>query len=265
MKYYQDRIHQFLAKSSLAAKLAAKIRNQANCVIGYYLGPTAHPSQNGEFLLLKQLSPHIETFIDVGANVGDWTEYLIQHSQATGYLFEPSIHCVNRLRERFAGTSIIIRPVSVADFSGSAILNEEINCGLGSSLANIQHRNKTIPKKTTVTTLDLEFYNAKQSISFLKIDTEGYDLRVMKGAKQLLRRVRFLQFEYNSYWLSANSSLAEANRFLSELGFCIFLIRSTGLHPLRYELWGDYFRYSNFFACRPSDFHCIHSLLRHEI
>ena len=117
-----------------------------------------------------------------------------------------------------------------------------------------------------VATLDTEFPASEaRRIDFLKIDTEGYDLKVMKGAVDLLSRTRFLQFEYNSFWISVGSSLAEANRFLADLGFSVVLVRSTGLHPVRYEFWNDYFRYSNFFAYRQADHELVRGLLRDPI
>jgi hypothetical protein len=112
-------------------------------------------------------------------------------------------------------------------------------------------------------TLDEELLESALSIDFLKIDTEGYDFKVLKGTEALLRvgRIRFIQFEYNAHWLSVGSSLAEARRFLESFGFQLLLIRSSGLHPLNYAFWGDYFRYSNFLAYRLEDKHLINCIL----
>jgi hypothetical protein len=102
-------------------------------------------------------------------------------------------------------------------------------------------------------------------IDFLKIDTEGFDLKVLKGGASMLARTRFVQFEYNSRWVYAGSSLYEAIHFMPELGFSMYLVRSTGLHPFRYEFWRDYFGYSNFFLCRPEDLEIVRPLLRGPI
>jgi hypothetical protein len=52
---------------------------------------------------------------------------------------------------------------------------------------------------------------------------------------------------------------------LEDLGFDLLLIRSTGLHPLDYNFWGDYFRYSNFLACRSEDKNLIRPLLGQQL
>jgi hypothetical protein len=118
-------------------------------------------------------------------------------------------------------------------------------------------------KQISIVTLDEELVAVDFNVDFLKIDTEGYDFQVLKGAELVLRkgRIRFVQFEYNPNWLGTGSSLKEAKRFLEGVGFELFLIRSTGLHPLDYGFWGDYFRYSNFCACRPEDRKLIEPLI----
>jgi hypothetical protein len=102
-------------------------------------------------------------------------------------------------------------------------------------------------------------------MDYVKIDTEGFDLKVIQGALGLLSRTRFLQFEYNAHWLFAGSSLYQAFSILRDQGFEVYLIRNTGLHPLQYEVWGDYFRYSNYFACRAPDSAHIQPLIREAI
>jgi hypothetical protein len=118
-----------------------------------------------------------------------------------------------------------------------------------------------------VVSLDEMFLDLDFNVDFLKIDAEGYDLKVLKGAESLLRRrrIRFIQFEYIWYWLGVGSSLKEAIRFLEDVGFDLLLIRSTGLHPFDYGFWGDYFRYSNFLAYHREDRHLLESVIGQRI
>jgi len=53
--------------------------------------------------------------------------------------------------------------------------------------------------------------------------------------------------------LRTGSSLLGAVDYLSGLGYEIRLIIPKGLKPYRYDLWGDFFFYSNFFACQRHD------------
>ena len=109
--------------------------------------------------------------------------------------------------------------------------------------------------------------NNSISIDYLKIDTEGYDFKVLLGAKSLFEenRVRFVQFEYNSNWNDVGHSLKQADTYMNGLGYQLFLIRSTGLHPINYEYWGDYYRYSNYFARRPSDINALREIIKSKI
>jgi FkbM family methyltransferase len=261
-------LHRVLSKSRTCARLSARLRNQANCVVAYHLGESYDSGSNGEYRLLDLVARHCNTFVDVGANVGHWTEYFSsRNSSAKGILFEPSAHCAGLLREKFQGKSITVREAAVGDRIGSISFVEEGEFGESSSIAETyipsERPGDAVVRQIPIVTLDEELKAAGINIDFLKIDAEGYDLKVLKGAELFLSegRVRFVQFEYNSNWLGTGSSLREAKSFLERLGFELFLIRSTGLHPIDYSLWGDYFRYSNFLACRAEDKKVIASLL----
>jgi FkbM family methyltransferase len=260
-------LHRLLSKSRTCAKLCARLRNQANCVVAYHLGESYDSASNGEYRLIDLLAPHCSTFVDVGANVGHWTEYFLRNSSAHGVLFEPSEHCAALLKEKFQNRPITLRNVAVGDTNGSISFVEEGEFGESSAVAETyipSHRpGETVVKQVPIVTLDQELMALDCNVDFLKIDAEGYDLKVLKGSELVLRkgRVRFVQFEYNSNWLGAGSSLLEAKGFLAGLGFELLLIRSTGLHPLDYKLWGDYFRYSNFLACRREDKDLLQSLM----
>jgi len=265
------KLHRLLSKSRTCAKLCARLRNQANCVVAYHLGESFDSATNGEYRLIDLLAPYCSAFVDVGANVGHWTEYLLRKSSAKGILFEPSEHCAALLKEKFKDKPITLRRVAVGDRNGSISFVEEGEFGESSAVAETylpsERPGDAVVKQVPMVTLDEELKAGDFNIDVLKIDAEGYDLKVLKGAESFLRkgRIRFVQFEYNSNWLGSGSSLKEAKSFLEGLGFELLLIRSTGLHPLNYELWGDYFRYSNFFAYRPEDRSLVQPLVRSQL
>lgn len=166
---------------------------------------------------------------------------------------------------------VTLHNVAVGEKSGVISFVEEANFGITSSAVEtrlIASRSETEAAKIVqVVSLDEIFLETSFNVDFLKIDTEGYDLKVLKGAESLLRkrRIRFVQFEYNSYWLGAGSSLKEAISFLQNVGLDLLLIRSTGLHPFDYSFWGDYFRYSNFLAYQREDKHLLEAVIRQRI
>ena len=268
MPAFLNYLHRLFARSAFLAWLAARVRNQANCVIAYYLGETDDGTQNGEFPLVETLLPHCSVFVDVGANVGNWSEHILSRRQARGILYEPSRQCAELLQKKFAGREVQVRPVAVGNEKGSISFIEDENYGVGSSVAATHRGAPGLAQSVPIVTLDDELLAQDFTIDYLKIDTEGYDLNVLKGAAQLIcsGRVRFIQFEYNSHWLAARSSLREARILLEdEMGYRLVLIRSTGLHPLDFDFWGEYYRYSNFLAYRPADEPLLRGLLRGKI
>ena len=212
------------------------------------------------------LASEVKTFVDAGANVGDWSARLLQRSGvAKGYCFDPSRQCAARLRDRFANEPVEIRQLALSNQAGEASFLEKSDCGETSSLFGPGNCADGTIAQVQVATLDNEIEQQEEAIDWVKVDCEGWDLKVLQGAKELLNRVRFVQFEYNTYWLRSGSSLREAINYLETFGFQIYVIKNDGLHPFCYEIWGDYFRYSNFFACRAGDVRVVSAILGHEI
>lgn len=265
MRFLLNRIHQILGGIRPIALLAAKLRNQMECIIGARMADSCNSEHNGEFRLLDCLGAEIRTFVDVGANRGRWSQRLLNTTGATGYLYEPSSQCAQFLRQNFSDANITIKEVAICDTSGTADFFEENNFGETSSMVGIQQKSSGALKRIRVSTLDEEFPECCEKVDILKVDCEGLDLKALFGAKKLLHRVRFVQFEYSSAWIHSGSSLRQALSFLSEFGFETYLIKADGLHQIDYDFWGEYFRYSNFFACRPQDLQVVDTLIRDRI
>jgi len=265
------RLQRSLGRSRTAVFLAVKIRNQCQWVVQWYLGEDDRRELNGEKRAVDVIAPACRTFMDVGANVGDWTELFLRAGgpQMRGVLIEPSRSAMARLRERFRDRSgISLIHAAASDQAGEAVFSEEADAGETSSL--VQSFSHAASQKVTVqvTTVDDEAAKAGlPEIDMLKIDTEGFDLHVLKGAKKMLSegRAGIVQFEYNAPWARAGSTLAAAISLLEGYGYKVFLLRSTGLHPLNYELYGEYFRYSNFVAALPRRLPILAPLIRERI
>ena len=259
-----------LSRSKTWVNLAIKLRNQTNMVIGYHLGESCDHRLNGEEPLIRLLAPHCKTFIDVGANIGDWTElFLHYHSDCKGMLFEPGNAAFKELTEKFAQlSSVEIIQSAVGSESGEVDFFEEPNAGITSSIVkSFTSANATLVH-TQLTTLDAELVaRGWNFIDYLKIDTEGFDYQVLLGAKTYLseKKFGFIQFEYNQPWASANATLLGALNLLNQHGYSCYLIRSDGLYELDYSVYQEYFRYSNFLAVTPERQNLIKPLIRGTI
>jgi FkbM family methyltransferase len=154
---------------------------------------------------LKKANVEIGTLLDVGANIG-------QFAVSCSKLF-PGIDVISfePLPNAFAKLSALSRAVpnfsavnvAVGDGPGTAALT--VNTHLhSSSLLPLRERHKRAfpfareagTTMVTVVTLDEEFRGRTlRKPLFLKLDVQGYESRVLAGAKQLLREVDWLMLE----------------------------------------------------------------------
>lgn len=134
---------------------------------------------------------------DVGANHGEVTEAMLRlRPTARVHAFEPSAQCQTLLRSRFAGRPRVTLVASgLGNEHGMREFHRYANDHLSSFLplqagaANpFQGEPEVAREQVPLTTLDR--YAAQPGlgrIALLKIDTQGYDLRVLQGAAALFQ------------------------------------------------------------------------------
>ena len=92
-------------------------------------------------------------------------------------------------------------------------------------------------------------------IDFLKIDTEGSELNVLKGAHTMLKNhnINVIQFEYGGTYPDANITLEQVYNFLAELEYDIYRIVNDGLiHVDSWHTQLENNQYSNYLAVAQS-------------
>ena len=226
-------------------------------MIRYHLAGGHRQEETGEAWLVRALAPTMKRFVDVGANLGDWTSLVREHApQAEGLLFEPGQTALNGLRQRFGeerGLEIV--EAAVASEEGEAEFFEEPDAGEASSLVPGHAAAGAVARRVRLTTLDHALAErAIEHVDLLKIDAEGYDYEVMRGAVNSLRAHRFdvVQFEYNQPWARAGGTLAGAIGLLEGCGYQVRLLRDSGLMPIDHEFYREFFGYANFVAVAPA-------------
>jgi FkbM family methyltransferase len=248
-----------LSRSRLGVVSAIKFKRQCDGIIGQRVGSGIAHDKNGEAWLVRRIAPSSKMFVDVGANVGAWSLMFASEmgKEPRGLLFEPSPPTARKLREVINAASLKELEViacAVGDRSGSAMFHVESDHGETASLVAGHSLPGSTPVLVQVTTLDDEIANRKLGrVDFLKIDAEGFDLRVLKGAESCLRQqlIKVVQFEYNHPWAAAGSTLADAYRYLESFGYKVRLLKSDALYKLDPKLTGEYYKYSNFVAYCP--------------
>ena len=64
-----------------------------------------------------------------------------------------------------------------------------------------------------------------QDVDFIKIDVEGYELEVLKGAKETLQTVDYVMIELNGNTEKYGSSKKECINFIKKQGFKMLMKR----------------------------------------
>ncbi len=173
-----------------------------------------------ELAVLQRLLLPGQVFVDCGANIGLWS---IVASYSLGekgkvFAFEPNPGTAEKLRRNLSLGNIEnvqLFEAAVGDASGQLLLKAEP--------AHNQARIVAMPDQSTIVvptiTLDCKLSNLK--IDACKIDVEGYELNVLVGAQELLRRHKpWLCVEFNTI-LAGISKLESwpVHQFLSGLGY----------------------------------------------
>jgi len=268
IKWLVGTCHEILAKSPFLVYLAAKIRNQTNRIIGSFFAENVDPCKNSELWLIRLTAPEASNFIDVGANIGNWTAAFLGPTPESkrGLLFEPSGSCLEKLKKRFQQLkNIEIINAAAGDKSEEKIFFDENGKGLSSSVVQKASMPNAVKKTVKITMLDAELEKrAWDYVDFLKIDAEGYDLHVLRGASAYLRRqkIGIIQFEYHGSWKYAGSTLAAAVDFLESFGYKVFSLKSNSLFRFDYELYGEYFSYANYVAVSPEKYSLVEPFIK---
>ena len=250
-------LRSWIARSRTVTRVAIAVRDQANKIVRSRFGDAAWVADSGEKWLVRAIAPTCRVFVDVGANTGEWTALVLEGApQARGFLFEPGAAALSRLQQRFGSLpGVHVSPVAVADVEGEHSFFEEAGAGGMSSLLPGHSLQASTERRTVqVTTLDQALDRlGVESVDFLKIDTEGYDLHVLRGARRRLqaRRIKVLQFEYQHAWARSGGTLGGAFRLLEESGYSVYLLRTDGLYTFDYALYGEHFGLSNYVAVAP--------------
>jgi FkbM family methyltransferase len=143
----------------------------------------------GEIGLLPFLVDRRRNAIDAGANKGVYTYFIAQYARHT-YAFEPNPKMVAILR-RTAGANVTVSPVALGDASGEAVLRvpllEKGHSNQGASLSAIKVPDGFTP--VTVETARIDDLDLSD-IGFIKIDVEGFEDAVLRGARDTIARDR---------------------------------------------------------------------------
>jgi len=192
-----------------------------------------------EYLPSKLLTTEPVIF-DVGSNRGDYAKLVLTaFPKAKLMCFEPNPGTFQLLSQNLASSASLFqmgfgKQTGTFDLyfdardqtSVMATSNPEI-------LKSISKVTETEKVQIKVETLDNFCASQKiDRIDFLKVDTEGFELDILQGAKKMLeeKRINIIQFEFNETAAIQRIFLKDFYEFLA--GFDFYRLSSRGMIPL---------------------------------
>lgn len=183
-----------------------------------------------------------DTVFDVGAHKGGYLYYFFEKLGRHGkiHAFEPQAilnQYLVRLRFLFGLDNLVIEACAVSGNTGTATLCVPYNGHRQSSpcATIIEHPPYELYRsKKIVPTVSLDNYCASRQIypDFLKVDVEGNELAVFKGAEHILRSRRpRLLFECETRFAGAEK-MKETFTFLLGCGYTGYYIRDNAIIPI---------------------------------
>ena len=211
------------------------------------------PEANGEYALLEALirsssAPEL-AYLDIGANLGNWTQQAIrlsaQHNTKVRiHCFEPCAGTRSLLEARMNGHSeVSVVALALSDHRGTATF---YSSGEGKGTNSLGASSGPIAEQVEVCTLD-HFLETRRlgHVRMAKVDAEGFDFLILKGATKTLanRAIDVIQFEYNWRWLQNGASLRAVFDLIKCLDYSFGKLTPSGI--LEFREW--HFELDRFF------------------
>jgi FkbM family methyltransferase len=199
---------------------------------------------SGEEHFLRHLGEYVPVgeppvVLDVGANIGSYSSRVMQlYPQARVYAFEPHAVSFRRLSEQAQRLGFEAFNLAASEVAGRANLYNRP--GTSSEMASLQRGvieagmgRPAVSSEVQVARLD-DFVqdHGLSHISLLKIDTEGHELSVLRGAAEMLAagQVEAVQFEFNEMHAISRVFLRDIIEALP--GYVFYRLLPDGLVPL---------------------------------
>ena len=174
------------------------------------------------------------TFVDVGTNVGYYTLLAAPILGGAGniHCFEPVSEIYEMLRANLDRNRInmaVANRLIISDSGGPKTIHLAPNDNCGAASVSIIQRDDDRSETVEATTLDdYVRLRAVPRVDVVKIDAEGHEMAVLKGARTVLREKKpALLVEVRDRLLrQSGTSRAELYDFLKELGYAAYKIQA---------------------------------------
>jgi len=212
-------------------------------------GPDARIDNSGELAVLRLIRDHIEQskpshyrtlVVDVGAHIGMYSRAVVDIFRfgTVVIALEPSSTAYDKLVQNVP-ESVVTHRIALGAQAGTMPLYEE---KAGSGLSSLvrrrtleaHNRRMSITESVKVSTLDaLCKENNIRHVDLLKLDTEGTELNVLRGAGHMLssNSISVIQFEFGGCNIDTRTFFLDYWNLLSPL-YDIYRVCKNGLYRI---------------------------------
>lgn len=165
---------------------------------------SGYADYSGEFYIIKYIKQSVSeggVVFDIGANVGDWSKFVIEDYKDIDYklyMFEPSKITFQELKNNISeNKNRFFYPLGFGDKNETIKIFYD-NEAQGSAGAFI--KNAKLSEDVEIVTIDnFCVQNNINQIDFLKMDVQGYEYNILLGAKEMLKNgnIKYIQFEFD--------------------------------------------------------------------
>lgn len=193
------------------------------------------------FSSLQKLGFAPKHILDVGANRGNWTRTALQHFPDARYtLVEPQDHLKAHVQDLLAsGRDIHWITAGAGEVSGAMPMNLSHRDDSATFVLTDRHGQPTGSQQATVPVTTLNEIAASSGAplpEMVKIDAEGFDLHVLRGASTLLGKTDIFLVEAVVCGNYENSAAAVI-QFMSNAGYRLMDITDLNRSPKHGVLW----------------------------
>ena len=199
---------------------------------------------SGEYSFLNNVFKNIKdldvVFFDIGANKGSYSSLVRSiYKNARIYAFEPNKAAYNTLKTVGKRGNIFCFNIGMSNTAGNGVLYDRagssgsVHASLYSKVISEIHHVGIEQTNIKLTTIDSFMEQASiDHIHLLKIDTEGHELEVLRGAQLALKnkKISVIQFEFNE--MNVVSRVFMKDFFDLLPGYSFFRLLPDGMAPL---------------------------------
>lgn len=216
--------------------------------------------EHGELWIQQHLAGKLNTILDVGANIGEWTRMARTYNpDAEIHMFEIVPDTYRRLLQNIPiDHRIVPNGFGLSNQTGTV----EMQYLSDADALSTQYRTLVLENSVIKTGLAFtgdEYVTSRELsyIDYLKVDVEGAEGLVLQGFKNTLesQRIGIIQFEYSYHAILGRWLLVDAYNMLRPLGYHLGRLTPNGV------MFHDYtYRYETF---NGPDYVAVHDSKMH--